>query len=97
MTPYEIKRALKSRDMTFRGLFGAHVYEGVVFSCFFRHPYARVERILSDFLQIPLHEMFPDRWSCDGERMLRRGRPRLKKMYLHDKKESATGSRGGRS
>ena len=83
--------------MTLRGLSREYGYTGVVFSQVLRHPYARIERILSDILQIPLHEMFPDRWSCNGERLLKRGRPRLKKMYLHDNKESASDSRGGRS
>ena len=79
MTPHKIKRAVASRGMTFRGLSREHGYTGLVFSQALRHPYARVERILSDILQIPLHEMFPDRWSCDGKRAIRRGRPRLKK------------------
>ena len=65
MTPDQIKRALASRDMTFRGLFRAYGYVGVAFSYALRHPYARVERLLSDFLQIPLYEIFPKRRRSD--------------------------------
>ena len=65
MTPDQIKRALASRDMTLRGLSRAYGYAGVVFSYALRHPYVRVERLLSDFLQIPLHEIFPKRRRSD--------------------------------
>lgn len=41
----------------------------------FRRPQLAAERAISKALRIPLHEIWPDRWSSDGARLVRRGRP----------------------
>lgn len=40
----------------------------------FRRPQLRAERALSRALGIPLHILWPDRWSPKGDRLVRRGR-----------------------
>ncbi|MGY6246644.1 helix-turn-helix domain-containing protein [Bosea thiooxidans] len=40
----------------------------------FRRPQLRAERVLSRALGIPLHVLWPDRWSPNGVRLVRRGR-----------------------
>lgn len=39
----------------------------------FRRPQLRAERVLSKALDIPLHVLWPSRWSSSGERLVRRG------------------------
>lgn len=39
----------------------------------FRRPQLAAERAISRATGIPLHELWPDRWSETGERLVRRG------------------------
>lgn len=41
-----------------------------------RRPQRGAEKVISKALKIPLHILWPDRWSASGERLVRRGRPR---------------------
>ena len=41
-------------------------------------PLSRAEKIISDFLQVPLHELWPSRWTADGHRI----RPRYAHKYI---------------
>lgn len=43
----------------------------------FRRPQLRAERVLSKALGIPLHILWPSRWSSSGERLVRRGLKRV--------------------
>lgn len=45
----------------------------------FRRPQLAAEKAISKALKIPLHILWPDRWSASGERLVRRGRPRAMK------------------
>lgn len=40
----------------------------------FRRPQRGAEKAISKALRIPLHVLWPDRWSPSGERLVRRGR-----------------------
>lgn len=44
----------------------------------FRRPQLAAERAISKALSIPLHVIWPERWSSDGKRLVRRGRPMKK-------------------
>ncbi|HEV2556850.1 MAG TPA: helix-turn-helix domain-containing protein [Bosea sp. (in: a-proteobacteria)] len=44
-----------------------------------RRPQLGAEKVISKALKIPLHILWPDRWSASGERLVRRGRPRAMK------------------
>lgn len=41
-------------------------------------PLTKGEQIISDFLGVPLHELWPDRWTKDGRRI----RPRYAHKYI---------------
>lgn len=38
-------------------------------------PYPRMERLLAEAVGVPVHELFPDRYAPNGERLIRMGRP----------------------
>ena len=42
----------------------------------FRRPQLPAEQAISKALGIPLHILWPDRWSVSGERLVRRGQKR---------------------
>jgi len=44
-----------------------------------RRPQLRAERALSKALKIDLHILWPDRWSREGDRLVRRGRRRTRR------------------
>lgn len=44
----------------------------------FRRPQRQAERVLSQALNIPLHELWPDRWDSQGNRLVQRGRARMR-------------------
>lgn len=41
-----------------------------------RRPQLAAEKAISKALRIPLHILWPERWSASGQRLIRRGRPR---------------------
>ena len=43
-----------------------------------REPLLRGEKIISEFLDVPLHELWPARWTVDGRRI----RPRYAHKYI---------------
>jgi Ner family transcriptional regulator len=47
-------------------------------------PYPRMERLLAEAVGVPVHELFPDRYSPSGERLVRMGRPTGKKSVVKD-------------
>eukprot|EP01037_Dinobryon_pediforme_P007634 gene7634-7698_t len=42
-----------------------------------RRPQLRAEKAISKATGIPLHVLWPDRWSPEGDRLVHRGPPRL--------------------
>lgn len=36
-----------------------------------RNPSRAAELVIAQFLGEPLHELWPDRWSCDGQRLIK--------------------------
>ena len=51
-------------------------------------PYPRMERALADAVGLPVHTLFPERYSPTGQRLIRMGRPRGK-----EKNSGYTGSK----
>ena len=41
-----------------------------------RRPQRRAEIAISKAIDVPLHVLWPDRWSANGERLVHRGQPR---------------------
>ena len=96
MRPADIKAEIEKRNQSLTSLARKHGYSQSAFSLAIRKPYPRVEKIIAQFLGISLHRLFPDRWHSDGTRMIKPGPRRSKRDYLHDNREAATPSRGGR-
>ena len=73
MHPADIKAVIQKRGIT--EISRIHGYFSQVFVYCLRYPYRKVERLLSEFLGIPLHVLFPKRWDASGKRLVKPGRP----------------------
>jgi len=40
-----------------------------------KRPQSGAEKVIAEVTGIPLHVLWPDRWSANGERLVRRGHP----------------------
>ncbi|TAD88263.1 MAG: hypothetical protein EAZ99_14575 [Alphaproteobacteria bacterium] len=76
---YSIIAELGRRGLTLSGVAEQAGLKPRTCSLALTHSTPKGERALADALQVALHELFPDRWSESGQRLLRRGRPRGQK------------------
>ena len=86
MHPADIKAVIEKRGTTLREIGRVHGYSSQVFVSCLHYPYRKVERLLSDYLGIPLHVLFPKRWDSSGNRLIKIGRPR--KETIHTKTDN---------
>lgn len=77
MHPELIKAEIRMRGKTLTDV--AHQYEVSprVVSLALQKPSLSGEKAIADFLEKPLHELFPERWTKDGRRI----RPRYRYLY----------------
>ncbi|MDP3408234.1 helix-turn-helix domain-containing protein [Bosea sp. (in: a-proteobacteria)] len=68
----------KSRFRFLPSIAEAYGVTDVALRAAFKRPQLGAERAFSKALNIPLHVLWPDRWSASGERLVRRGRARIK-------------------
>lgn len=72
---------------------------GVSRACIYKAftlPYPRMEKLIADAVEVPVHELFAERYDADGLPNRRRGRPQQKKhsqdnRHKHQHKPSAVG------
>lgn len=73
----DIKAAIRKRGMNMVTLAIQYgVQPSLVRNCLGR-PLISGERVIADFLGVPLHELWPERWTRTGERV----RPRYAHLY----------------
>lgn len=73
----DIKAAIRKRGKTLVALARENnIAEATVRSALVR-PLTSGERVIAAFLDIPLHELWPERWTIDGQRI----RPRYAHKY----------------
>jgi len=60
-----------------------------------RSPYPRMERAIAEAVDVPVHELFPDRYSPNGERLIRMGRPK-KSIHMQPKNNTPSKGRNGK-
>ena len=71
----DIEAVIEKRGTSLREILHLHGYSEHIFASCLRSPHRKVERLLSEFLGIPLHVLFPERWDANGKRLIRPGRP----------------------
>lgn len=74
----QIKAAIRMRGMTLRQLAIDNGRNPTSLSLVFARPSPFAEKIIADFLGVPLHELWPERWTADGRRI----RPRYAHKYI---------------
>ena len=74
----QIKAAVRMRGTTMKQLSLDNGLYPAALSLALTSPRARAEKIIAQFLGVPLHELWPDRWTADGRRI----RPRYAHKYI---------------
>ena len=81
MHPANIEAVIEKRGTSLREISRLHGHSEQIFVSCLRSLYRKVERLLSEFLGISLHVLFPKRWNASGERLIRPGRPRRENIH----------------
>ena len=74
-----ISAALKAKGTNLSALSEANGYSRNNLRNALYRSYPKAEKIIADFLSVPLHELWPDRWTADGQRI----RPRYAYLYIN--------------
>ena len=74
----DIKAAIRKRGITMEGLARANEMPASTVRNALSRPGYSGELVISRFLGIPAHELWPDRWTPDGRRI----RPRYSHKYM---------------
>lgn len=74
--PEDIKAAIRKRGQTLTGLAKAHGLPPANVRNATRSPVRSGEVVIARFLDVPLHELWPDRWDALGNRLLRSRKPK---------------------
>lgn len=77
----QIKAAVRMRDTTLKNLSRANNLPDAACSFALTNPHRKAEIVIAEFLGVPLHELWPDRWTADGRRI----RPRYAHLYFNGK------------
>lgn len=77
MHPELIRAQIRMRGKTLSDIAREYKVSPRVVSLALSKPSLSGEKAISDFLGQPLHELFPDRWTKDGQRI----RPRYRYLY----------------
>lgn len=77
MHPELIRAEIKMRGKTLTDVADAHKVSLKVVSLALYKPSLSGEKAIAAFLNKPLHELFPDRWTVSGKRI----RPRYRHLY----------------
>lgn len=79
--PEQIKAAVRMRGTTLSQLAEDNHLPRPVCSLALYQPRRKAEEVIAQFLGVPLHELWPDRWTADGRRI----RPRYAHLYFNGK------------
>lgn len=77
MHPELIRAEIRMRGKTLTDVARLYGTSPQIVSMALREPSLSGEKAISDFLEKPLHELFPERWTKDGKRI----RPRYRYLY----------------
>lgn len=71
----DIKAAIRKLGKTLQQLSLDNDLHGSAVQCALRRPFPSADKAISDFIGVPLHNIWPDRYDADGQRIRsRRGR-----------------------
>lgn len=66
----DIKAEIRKRGKTLKAVAEAYGVSASTVRNAVIHPSHSGEKVIADFLKVPLHELWPDRWDCNGVRKL---------------------------
>ena len=75
----QIKAAIRMTGITMEQLSISRGLPKNAVGIAFLKPYTKAERVVAEYLNVPLHELWPDRWTADGRRI----RPRYAHLYIN--------------
>lgn len=75
----QIKAAIRMRGVSLKELAAQNGLQAAAISFALTNPHRPAERAIAKFLGVPLHELWPDRWTADGQRI----RPRYAYLYIN--------------
>ncbi len=75
----QVKAAIRMRGMSLKDLALQNNLPAAAISFALSNPHRPAETAVSEFLGVPLHELWPDRWTADGRRI----RPRYAHLYIN--------------
>ena len=67
------------RGVSLKELAAQNGLQAAAISFALTNPHRPAERAIAKFLGVPLHELWPDRWTADGQRI----RPRYAYLYIN--------------
>lgn len=77
----QIKAAVRMRGLTLKELSLINGLPPAACSFALNYPHQSAEKVIAEFLGVPLYELWPDRWTADGRRI----RPRYAHLYFNGK------------
>lgn len=80
----DIKAAIRKRGVTMTDLALSRAMPEASVRNAIARPFAKGELVIAEFLQIPLHEIWPNRWTKEGKRL----RPRYVRKHSTQKQGS---------
>lgn len=85
MHPELIHAAIRMKGKTLTDLAGDYDLDPTTIMKALKKPSLSGEKAIADFLDMPLHKLWPRRWTEDGRRI----RPRWAHLYVEEKEDAA--------
>lgn len=70
--PEDIKAAIRKRGVTVGSLGAPHGLTASAMRMALTTPVPRADKVIADFLEVPLHALWPDRYDAEGHKIYRK-------------------------
>lgn len=74
--PEDIKAAIRKKGVNVSDLGKDHGLSGSAMRLALWQPVPRADKVIADFLEVPLHALWPDRYDAEGHKIYRKYRSR---------------------